>query len=615
MRQRKIILSLGVLLVLLSILFAQEKERTLFQQGIDYYQNGKYAEAQNRFLQLLKTYPETPLLTATKLMLAKSYYKQGDYRAALIVSDNFIRIHKTSAYLDDIHFLKGKIYYRQGKYIEAIEEWKWVVNNPGDTRLKNRAGEFIFQTMATRLSGKEIDELEEKYQDDTFSGLVEIVKAQKLIRSGKRREGIQRIENFIEKNPYHIYAQTARQILQMEMGGEITTNSILILKSLQPETQPIMDEMTQGILYAAHEMRMRNPEKLIEVDTLTYQPGVLPLLQNTFSFLNKKQPLAMIGPVDNDETAALVLLSRYENFPFIIPLSSQNGMGSLSPYSFQMNPDAEIKGEFLGEYATRELNLKTFAVLAPANAYGQDIVRSFEETITTNGGELVEKQWYYEGTQDFSRQLKSIRKKGFYIAFRDSVLETNSTLSEPEIKAQFEQYKTEVLFSDETIRGDIDSTQIPSTGIDGLFLAIYPEDIPYIAPQFAFHNIQCTLLGNEGWNDPEQLIRHRPYLDGLIYVTAGYYDPKSWNYIEFMNRFRQQMHTTPQFYHLLGYDIGKWMFSHYTPGMSRIEFRNKLANTDRYTGIVENIHFGKKERVNSELNIIRFYLGQFLKLK
>jgi hypothetical protein len=227
---------------------------------------------------------------------------------------------------------------------------------------------------------------------------------------------------------------------------------------------------------------------------------------------------------------------------------------------------------------------------------------------------VVEKQWYYEDTQDFSRQLKTIRKKGFYIVFRDSVLTADSLLTDEEIQEQFKQYLTETLFSDES-RHEIDSTQVPSTGIDALFIITYPEYVPFIGPQFAFQNIRTTLLGNEGWNVPDQLIQQRVYLDGLIFISPGYFDPESWNYRTFLSRFRQQMQTTPDKYHLLGYDIGKWMLTYYRPGMSRQEFRDVLAASGKYEGILENIKFGLKPRVNSELNIIRFYLGQFLKVK
>jgi ABC-type branched-subunit amino acid transport system substrate-binding protein len=344
------------------------------------------------------------------------------------------------------------------------------------------------------------------------------------------------------------------------------------------------------------------------------EPGVLSVLQTLMPIMEKQPPLAVIGPTGNDENAAISLYSRCEHFPFVAPFSSQNGLASLSPYAFQINPDAETKGTFLADYAVHELGLKTFAILAPADNYGEAIAHSFQQTVEANGGEVVEVQWFYEDAQDFSRQLKAIRKKGFYIAFRDSVRQVDSTLSDQEIQQKFKQYMTEVLFSSD-LRGKVDSTQVPSTGIDGVFIAIYPDLIPFISSQFVFQNIQTTLLGNEGWYDPEQLIQQSNYLNGLIFITAGYLDKESWNYREFTTRFRTVMHQTPDRYHLLGYDIAKWMMTNYQPGMDRQAFRDKLESAGTYRGILEDIVFKQKPRVNSSLNVIKFQMGQLIKLK
>ncbi len=595
--------------------YSQTSDKVLFDQGLQLYKNKNFEAAQNTFLKILKNYPNSRLITVTKLMLAKSYYMQKDYHSAFIVCDNFLQVHKNSSYVDDIHFLRGKIYFRQNQYMQAVEEWLNVIYGDGDLRLKRQAGNFVFHTMLNYLNNKELTALQKKYNDEPLRGLITIVHAQHLIQEGNEREGYRKLQLFLEKSPYHLYGDIARRILEGSSGANVAGNTILILKSRQQEMKDIAEAITKGVYYAAYEMSIREPQKNISVDSIAIEGGVLSAAQVTLTALKKKTPLVVVGALGNEETAALALLSRYEHFPFVSPLSSQTGLAAISPYTFQINPDAEIKGRVLAEYAINELGAKTFAILAPADLYGQRISSSFEETILENGGEIVEKQWYYENTQDFSRQLKAIRKKGFYITFRDSVKAADSTLTEEEIKNKFKEYLTEVLFSDENTRGKIDSTQVPSTGIDAVFMAIYPSDIPYIAPQFAFYNIQTKLLGNEGWNDPVQLKQNQIYLDGLIYITSGYIDFESWNYKEFQSRFRQKMHTTPTLYHLLGYDIGKWMISGYQPGMTRQDFCDKLENSPRFQGIMERIHFGDKPRVNSELNIIHFYLGEFIKVR
>ncbi len=606
----------GLILSLLatSLLLAQANDRTLFEQGVASYKQGKYATAQRQFFTILKNYPQSRMITATKLMLAKTYYKLGDYKAAIIVCNNFLKVHPNSLYLDDIHFLMGKIHYRQGDYSGAVKNWLWIQYHESDPRLREKALDFLFNTVALHFSPAQLSELEPHFDSQSFSYLQKLLQARRLVEEGRNTESRGLLESLLANYPNHPYTSITRRLLETLKGGAVASNRILILKSGEEVEKEVSKAFVLGALYAAYEMSQRNSDKVLEVDTVQVGSSVLSAVQSTMKNLRQQPPLAVVSPLNNDQTAALALLSRYEHFPFIAPLNSQIGLATLSRYTFQINPDAAIKGQFLADYAVKELGFKTFAVLAPVNDYGETIVKAFTNTVEANGGEVVETQWYYLDTQDFSRQFKAIRHKSFFVAFRDSVLQVDSTLTEQEIRERFRQYLNEELFSDETGR-EIDSTQVPATGIDALFIPTYPEFIPFIAPQFAFNNIQCTLLGNEGWNDPQELMKQRNYLDGLIYVTAGYFDPASWNYKEFMTRFRLRMHTTPEIYHLLGYDIASWLMKNYQPGMNRQDFRDALENSDLYTGMVENIRFARKPRVNSELNIIKFSLGQLIKVK
>ncbi|MBN2366626.1 MAG: ABC transporter substrate-binding protein [Calditrichaeota bacterium] len=608
--------NLILLFIILAVIWshAQLNDQQLFSKGLDYYKREQYRDAQKTFFNALKSSPNSRIQTALKLMLAKSYYKLGEYSSSMLVVDDFLRNYPESDYRDDIYFLKGKINFRREKYDQAVESWYWVVQNSRDLRLKNKTTNYLFHTMELYLGGQDLKDLGRKYDDREFRNLTELVQAKKMINSGQVEQGEMVLRDFLSNQPESVFANIARDILRAGRGPGVTSNHILILKSNQAELHDISNAFALGFYYAAREMAQRDRQKVMQIDTLAVESRVLSMLNTTMDALDKFSPLSIVGPLNDDESSSLALLSRYEFFPFISPFNSQKGLAALSPYAFQINPDAEIKGRFLAEYTIEELGAETIAVLVPADAYGISILKGFEDVVNESDAEIVEKQWYYEDTEDFSRQFKAIRSKGFYVSFKDSVLQEDSTLTEEELQEQFKIYLTETLFNSES-RRDIDSTQVVSTGIDALFIAIYPEYVPYVAPQFAFQNIETQLLGNEGWNDQELLKQHQVYLDGLIYISAGYLDQESWNYKAFQSRFRQQMQETPGTYHLLGYDIGKWMISHYYPGISRGEYRDGLSNTDLYQGILENIQFGIKSRVNSQLNILKFYRGQFLKLR
>lgn len=600
--------SLIILFALISTAYMQESEQSLFDQGLDAYRQANYTEAQNAFFKLLQAYPEGKLKTAAKLMLGKTYYKKGDYDGVGIVCENFFKNHPTSSYLDDVHHLYANSLFRSQKYQEAVEEWLWVVYNSNDPRLKKVAGNYVFHTMDQYFSEREIRSFEQKYQDNIFNGLVTILRAKKFMATGQELRGQSLLKKFLREEPNHFYAEDAKRLLGELPAIAISDNVFVYFKPLEGDLKEIGDQIERGMRYAITEYRTRNEGAEVNLQPVELEESVVSALLAGSQKISSSKPVCLVGPIDADQCAALSLLSKYEQRPYIVPLSSEVGFAALSPYAFQLTPDVETKGRFLGEYAVKELKLQKLAVLAPVNNYGRGFAQSFIEAVQANGGEIVTDQWYYLGTQDFSRQFKAIRRESFFAEFKAL---QDVSLSDSAIQESFKEFMEEKF---EEIEFGKDSTQIPATGIDGILILATPQYISYLAPQFAFHNIDCAVLGNEGWNDPDQLRKFRQYIDGLIYITSRYYDKESWNYKEFMNRYRLQMQETPEQYHLLGYDIMKWILQNYRAGMGPEELRERLEGASLYQGILENIKFSNKPRVNDQLKVMKFSVGQIVQL-
>jgi ABC-type branched-subunit amino acid transport system substrate-binding protein len=593
-------------------ILAQQSERELFNEAVKDYKTENYNRAQTSFFKILQTYPEGKLKTATKLMLAKSYYKLDAHQRLAIICNNFIQNHPNSNYLDDIHHLYGNSYFKIGQYEAAIGEWNWVVNNAGDPQLKKLDGEYLYNAVDQNIDVNELNTLEKKSRDNIFQGLVKIIKAKKSISMGNVENGNRMLRDFLDEQPHHFYAEKAKDILFSSSSKYGITNNFIYFKPAEGELSELGDQIEKGMKYAVSEYKTRNQDENISFQAVELENNMSNALLTVNRKLIDTNPTCLIGPINADQCAGLAMLSKYEKRPYIIPLSSETGFTQLSPYTFQLNPDVESKGRFLGEYAVNDMELKKFAILAPVNEYGRGFVRSFAESVQANGGEVVSDQWYYLDTQDFTRQFKAIRKKGFQIEFETLLQETDSTINEEDYQNEFKKFMEQKF---EDVQFGQDSTQIPATGIDAILILTTPSFIPFLASQFAFHNIQCTLLGNEGWNDAEQLKKFQQYIEGIVYITAAYFDSESWNYKEFTNRYRLQMNETPEYYNLLGYDVMKWILQNYQPGMSLEELKNKLENANLYQGILQNIEFGDKPRINNQLKVMKFSFGKFIRLK
>ena len=100
-------------------------------------------------------------------------------------------------------------------------------------------------------------------------------------------------------------------------------------------------------------------------------------------------------------------------------------------------------------------------------------------------------------------------------------------------------------------------TDIAVRSIDGFFLPIYEEDIPYIASQFALYNIKARLLGGDSWNAAELLRNQQRYVNGVVFFAGHFVDETELNYINFIRDFRIATSSSPGTMAIYGCNIIK----------------------------------------------------------
>lgn len=616
----KSLLTILLTISLCTFLTAQKsEEQALFDRGVQEYKSGQYQTSERIFLELVQKYGDGRLITATRLMLAKSYYQLGDYGKAEVLAEYFLKRHENSRYTADIHFLLAKVYFQRKENPEAVREWLWVIRNSSDASLRSTAAQYAYNTLIFFVDNRQLTALKSRENNPAARNIFDVAMARKLMDAGEFDRARSILNKVLREQPDGPLSAEARLLTgtrETTSGSSTPTgqNGVLFLKSASPDTRDISLEMEMGMKYALYEHKQRNRKSKISLRTVDIEPTVISAITSVTRETRRSNPVAVIGPIDSDQSAGLALLSRYEKFPFLIPLSSQPGLTDVSDYAFQINPDVSAKGAFTGQYVAKTLGAKRIAILAPVNDYGKGYVESFVETVQSEGGEVLAAQWYYENAVDFTKQFREIRKQSFYASFLDSLYEANPEFPEAELREEYRQYIDRV-FKPLRPGAKVDSTDIPATGIDAVLIIIPSSDfVEYIAPQIAFNHIEATIVGNEGWNDPEQLRKFRNQIDGLTMITQGYLDPNAWSYKEFVSRFRGQMQTTPNEFHVLGYDIMSWALQNYQDGASRDDFRKSLERSRLYQGIAKNIQFPANSRINNQLTVLRLNLGQIVKL-
>jgi hypothetical protein len=161
-----------------------------------------------------------------------------------------------------------------------------------------------------------------------------------------------------------------------------------------------------------------------------------------------------------------------------------------------------------------------------------------------------------------------------------------------------------------------DSTAIPVTSIDAIFLPVYSEEIPFVAPQFALYNIQCQLLGGDYWNNEDILDDNETYVSGSIFSSDLFVDVTDPRYQQFRNQFRLDMGTTPEKMEIYGYDVLNFILDVFDEKTRTPEnFLASLSQNVSFRGLLHKYQFDKKPRVNSYLNILKYENNTIEKLK
>jgi ABC-type branched-subunit amino acid transport system substrate-binding protein len=336
--------------------------------------------------------------------------------------------------------------------------------------------------------------------------------------------------------------------------------------------------------------------------------------------------LAIIGPILSENVVIAATIADMYQIPLITPTATETGIAAIGENIFQLNPDLAYRGEAMANFAVDSLGLEKFAILSPADSYGKQLSDAFTSTVDRLGGRVVAQQWYYDVPEDLGEQFKRIRKAAWKIKEqeemkKDEIISAQDTdyveidtmkldrpfrfeeLTVPEIEDEslLQEKEEEITMSSE------DSLKVPLNTIDALYLPIHTEYIPYIAPQFAFYNLQTQLLGNDDWYDKGQIQEHSSYIQNLIFATDYYMDSNSKSFLEFSSRFEEATGRSLTRISIYGYETMKYILKTINSGyVSRELLRKNLANSAPFKGVIRDIYFqNEKSRVNSAMFLIQ----------
>ncbi len=590
----------------------------IYQKALKTYKSGHYDVVVWELQNMLMIFPKNHRKSSALYLMARADYHLKKYDDASEYLDQLLKEFPHTRYRDEALFLKAAIAYAQKNKMSALNLLGKVIQKSSNHQLVARAERIFYQIVQTDFTPAERTALEKTYHSSAFKPIWMLLHIQQQWSEGKYASAKKLLARFEREFPASPLQSQARQLHNIIAQGPVRKMKLGIVLPLTGYYQQQATELANGMKFSFEAWKRANPAAKLGLEIADSRDDMVQLLKITQEMARNSRILAVLGSLESSSTAALGAVAACENLPVLAPTATENGIASLGSNIYQMDGDIDIRGKKLAEYAVNQLHLKTFAILAPADEYGKQITDSFTETIDKLGGKILAETWYYEGAVDFKKQLAHIRNVGLEKMLWDSLRTAHPEYSESGIDSLFaiEKRIWEEKQRSRVIRKLADSTAVPVTSIDGIFLPIYTEDIKYVAPQYALFNIQSQILGSDYWKDLNVLNDNRNYVNGVVFTTDVYADENGLPYLRFTNAYRRRFKASPSKFSILGYDTMNFLLSALQSGAySREGLLKKLGTVHQFEGIHGIFRFEDGSRVNSGLVLLRYQNGQFVRLQ
>ncbi len=219
--------------------------------------------------------------------------------------------------------------------------------------------------------------------------------------------------------------------------------------------------------------------------------------------IDQEKVVAIVGPVTTGPTTVAAGIAGDKKVPIVSPTATGDNITKLSDYVSRVCFYDSYQGPVMAKFAIENLEKKTAAILYDnTNDYSMGLADSFALTFTENGGEILIKEAFTAGDQDFNSQL----------------------------------------------------TKIAAQNPDIVYVPAYYSDDAQILLQARQIGMTAIFMGGDGWDSQELINGAGDAAEGCYFTTHYSAADTSELVQEFLEKYREKYNSEPNFAGPLGYD-------------------------------------------------------------
>ena len=543
-----------------------------YARGERFMRQGDWLEASRLFLELMGRFPNSPNQDLFIFNRAKAEMYLGDFSEAQAGFTHFIERFPNQPNVPHAHFYLGNVMYLRGSLDRAMTEYITAYGLSNDSRLSSLCVNSLREAFRTAAS-----------VSLTSADLSSMPKDKACALVDQLTDVLTERKSFASLKSLNEYCGRSYAMPSGPQSGDYRSGNleIALVLPLSGEFQTFGEEIYRGAVIAADEYRTQTGGKL----TLTPYDGkgdpvatarILKELVNSTTD-------AVIGPLTSEAASVGSAVLSCGVLPMVAPAATQAGLTMLSESSFQLSPNIELQGVRMAEYAIRELQADSAAIITPTGVDELTMSRAFERRFKELGGTIVGIEYYRPRDKDFGKQIRDLKSHLIGIDPESAyfIAQTGDTL---------------------------DPDGIP-VYINCLYLPGDPSQLRQLLPQIGFYNVNAAYLGSDGWGDEEVYRLGDAVTRQAVFPSPFLTRRSSETFVRFSAAYDRRYGERPQRLASLGYDALRVITEAVKAGAgNRDALVEQLSAVQNFVGAAGRVSFGE-HRENIELPVYRIVSG------
>jgi len=589
-------LSLFVVLSTAALSFSQDdlSANEVLSKSVRFYQAGLYDSTIATIRMFFKDHGKNPEAEYLVPLIMEAFLRKGDYQSVKRLFDLYQKKFRSSPFMPRVYYLRGFGLAKERSYTAALETWSKALEGGVSSDIDSLIRQGTEALCANALA---LDDLHdaggESSNDPGIREVARYYEIKKLLATGDVGRAKNDMGSFKTDYP--------RSRFELEIGDLLSSATpkkavaIGLLAPLSGEEADIGKRVAQGTQLAIDKYNERNhlQIRLVSCDT---KGTLLETVRQITQLVDRDKVPLIIGPMLSSTATVAAAMLMGKNTVMLTPTATDDGISSLGPTIFQMNITLGVLARKVARYALANLNIREFAIVAPRTTDGTTMAAVFKDEVVIGNGVVFDEENFDEGTNDYTAQFVSLRKK---------LLMRKLT--------QIDGKPRSKLSVSDSIKW-VDST----VSIGAIFIPAEAEDIVMLAPQVAFNRIKAQLLGSSGWHTQKVITDGKQYVHNAILSTAFEPDTTWKKWPDFRKSYVARYNEEPDRVAALGFDAGRIAATALenaggTGNATRIA--ESIANTQKYEGTSGIITFDKNTRTNSEAVIMKLTPNGFVRVQ